>query len=585
MHDKYLCTLLLALFLTACSSSGDDHGSPDNPPADDPVSAPDCLGDIAVDGTTYCVDPVSRTVTATQADGTVDWTNTLADSEFSSKIDTLVLIGGQPWLLADSGRLLGQVRPDREYVSHGQAPIGSGEFIQSSPSYDFDYQRDDRPLPAIGIGNSAYIATDVYVLIAGADRTLDDSWQFLGASLQRIEPVVGYISEDNLSLSLPIRAQRLYPDRHVQSLARTVGGQLLVEFDDASEILTADTLLPKAGDPARALLGGQPHEAVAPYLVTALRGDGLDDLAQQMLALGEQVRASASDSLVIESNAPDEILPREELDIVERIDYVCTGGGELGLERTERLTFNSSPGVFPRSEILERYRYTDCHVTIGDDDPLLASGSYRLDGEFTYYDLLDVVFQNFSHARTRQEWQQLSLDGPLRRSSLTTAETILDIELVVSPPPPIIRTTRIELHEEHIDGELALSVRDGAYANTLKAPFGGTQPYLQIVASGTITASATGNQSIEVSTDPPFERSIVATGTDTAPGVRSTGRLLATAADGSTMTVTAVEAIATYTGNPPSSASAILDYLITDGDAVLRETKTLNSLDIPVSLP
>ncbi len=70
---KRLCSLALLLVLTACSSSGDNDQPTDNPSDDDPVASPDCLGDIAADGTTYCVDLDTLTVDATRGDGTLEW--------------------------------------------------------------------------------------------------------------------------------------------------------------------------------------------------------------------------------------------------------------------------------------------------------------------------------------------------------------------------------------------------------------------------------------------------------------------------------------------------------------------------------
>ncbi len=380
----------------------------------------------------------------------------------SSKIDTLVLIDGQPWLTADSGSWMGEVRRELDYVSCSPVQIDGDEFMQMSETNVYAYQRDERQLPAIGIGDSAYIAADVYQLIAGAARALDDSWQFLGANLMRIQPVVSQNTLGSDYLRLTIRAKRLYPDLHVHALARTFGGELLVEFDetsdDSSERLSADTLLPLTVDPEIALLAGKPHETVAPFLFTALRGDGLDELARQVLALGEQVRATASESLILESNAP-EVPPshQEDYDVFERITYDCMGGGELALELTKRVTYNS--GGFAKTETLENYRYSDCQVTLADEDPLLPAGAYRLDGLFVFDDLNDVVFQNYTHALTRQQWQQLSLDSPGLRSSLTTAETILDADYVVSPPSPTVRTTLITSHKERLDGEITLSIR------------------------------------------------------------------------------------------------------------------------------
>ncbi len=49
------------------------------------------------------------------------------------------------------------------------------------------------------------------------------------------------------------------------------------------------------------------------------------------------------------------------------------------------------------------------------------------------------------------------------------------------------------------------------------------------------------------------------------------------------MTVTAGEELSPYSGNTPSNASAIIEYLIADDNAVLRQIKTLNSLEYPIS--
>ncbi len=214
---------------------------------------------------------------------------------------------------------------------------------------------------AIGIGHSTYIVIDVHELIDEADRDLDDSWQFSDTSLSRIEFVRGLnFNGDGNTTYLTIRANRLYPDQYVQALARTIGQHVLVE---------------------RALLGGKSHESVTSFLFTALRGDGLHQYAQQVLALGEQVRANGSEIRVIESNAPDVIPPHgTDRYVFEKTDYVRMCGGELRLERTEWVTYNS--GNWPKIEILKHYRYSDYHVTISDDILLLAARSYRLDGVF-----------------------------------------------------------------------------------------------------------------------------------------------------------------------------------------------------------
>ncbi len=508
---KRFCTLLLLLLLTACSSSDDDQ-LPDNPPNDDPVVGPDCLGDIAADGTIYCVDPDTGSITATLADGTVGWSFNLADSESSPTIDTLILIDEQPWLVADSGRQIGMVRREQEDVLYGQIELESGGYIPTSTRRSYDYQRDERALPAFGIGNSAYIVTDIYELINGADRELDDSWHFLGASLSRIEPSVRKNSSDQDYATLAIRAQRLYADRHVQVLARTAGGQLLMEFDELSERLTADTLLPATSDPARALLAGKPHEAVTSFLFTALRGDGLDEQAQKLLALGEHVRATASESLVIErlgteSNAGEGPPPWTDGDTLERIDYLCMGGGKLALERTKKVTYGS--GIFPTTETSELYRYSDCQVTVSDDDPLLAAGEYRSDGEFTYNDLDDIYFQNARRERTQYEWLQLELDSPQQHSSVTNAQLIRDGTFGIAGVSSGTYTTRITSHVEHDDGEVTLSIENANYVNNLVSPFGKLDEsvaetprayYLHIVASGTVTAFETDNQAMTIST-------------------------------------------------------------------------------------
>lgn len=128
MRNKRLYALILMFVLSACSSSDRNEAPVVNPPADDPVAGPDCLGNIAEDGTTYCVDPATQTVTATRSDGTIEWTKVLTDSDRT--IDTLVLIDGQPWLFADSGNWIGQVLLDQDFVRYNPTYLGNTGYIR-----------------------------------------------------------------------------------------------------------------------------------------------------------------------------------------------------------------------------------------------------------------------------------------------------------------------------------------------------------------------------------------------------------------------------------------------------------------------
>ncbi len=154
-------------------------------------------------------------------------------------------------------------------------------------------------------------------------------------------------------------------------------------------------------------------------------------------------------------------------------------------------------------------------------------------------------------------------------------------------PNPSTDTIRITLHEKRVDGERIPSIKDGDCTRSFENPYGGTQPYLSIVGNGTITATETDNQSITVSIDPPIETSIDFTDIEIyeSPNVRTTGRLLASAADGNTMSITAIDALAPCTGDAKWNASATSEYLVTYDEAVLRETKNLKSLYITISLP
>lgn len=583
LHDRHFAALLLCFSLAACGGSDDDDGSPVAPPPDDPVAGRDCLGDIDPEGTTYCVDPVTRVVTATGADGTVDWTVTLADSDFPSVINTLVLVDGQPWLIADAGQWIGAVQRDQDYVSYTSLARGSGGFIQTAGDNSYGYLPDSSDVSAIGIGDSVFVAFDVYELVPGADRSLPDSWRFVGASLTRFEPTVRLRESGAENPLAPQRAKRLYPDRQILGLARTEAGRLLVELDDGSERLETLTLTPLSPDSSRPLLGGQPHETVLPILFTALRGDELDVLAAALLAIGDQTRTTATHTTVIESNAPDAPPPRgTDLDVLERFEYACADGGTLELDRTEKLTWYD--GGFRKTETHEEYRYTDCGLQVDVDMPSIDAGTYRLDGAFVLDDLEDIVFQNYTHTRTAHTWRDLALGGPGERSSGTTAQTVIDAELVVSPPSPYSRTTRIESHVQRLGDRLELSIENGEYARILIAPLGETQPFSSLAASGTVDGSLVGGQGIEVAIDPPFEQESVSIVPDQAPGVRTSGRLAATAADNSTLTITAQEAVAPYAGLPPPEASAVLDYLVDDGTTVLEEIKSLESLGIPITL-
>lgn len=579
MFKKKHVSLILLMILSACGGSSNDE----KPPADDPVVGPDCLGDIASDGTTYCVDNTSRTVTATKPDGSIDWSVTLQPSDSTGDIDTLVLIDDQPWLIAGSGTWMGQVKSDQMYVSYAGINMDSGGFIRTSTLNNYDYQRDERALPAIGIGKSVYIATDVYGLIAGADSALPDSWQFVGASIARIEPIVGQLQGGMESLSLPIGARRLYPEQHVNKLARTPSGALVAELDNATEKLDADTLLPKTSDPARALLNGKAHELVTPVLVTAIRGDGLDDLATRLLMLAENVRTTATATFILESNAPDEPPAHGvDSDVLERIEYTCMDSGKLTLERQKQVTYND--GGFAKTEIHEVFQYADCKLQLDVGDDLNSAGSYRLDGSFINDELNDVAFQNFTHDRISHEWSTFTLDSADQRSSLTTAQTIEDTQYIVSGPPPTTRTTTINSHVERDAGEVVLSITDGNYLRTQTSTFGDVQPYLSISASGSIAGSRVGTETIEVSIDPPIERNTVSIVPDAAPGVQTMGQVQVTVTTDNTMTITAVETPAPYAGDPPPNSSATMDYVVNDGKITLSETKSLESLYIPVSV-
>lgn len=565
-------------------SGGVEPGQGDLPQSDDEaVAMPDCLGDVAADGTITCVDPTTGRITANGPDGTLVWSADLDVTGIPGKIEALALVASTPWLIAHANEQTGCARtggshcanafmvmpidPDNVAQSYQWLFTGSGGFATDTGSLKYDYNLGGNDLLAIGIGDYLYAAIEVHELIPDADRSQPDSWQFHGTSVTRFGP--------NLVHDMR-RATRLYPQRVVRSLARTRHGDLIVQFDAGSERLDATTLAPISPGPAQPRFADSLPDVVVPALMAPARAAVIDQITAQIGMLRDQVRETASELITLASDVP---VPRPAGNVdqnwMEDTVHVCAMGGRLSSERTFRRA-----GL--QEHLLERFHYEDCRFefsSTGIDSP----GEYRIDGTHEFE--RTVHHGSVLHDEWRDTLYALvvaSTDGRSTRTSATQSWSLAETQGGTS----MERATLIERHEVQTGTAETMVIRNARISERARHLLGHRDSSFE--GQWTLEGVAPEGHSVSVNMEPAFERTLIDTANSGEPARWDfSGYLRADASDGSVLTIDVLRdptPVIDATSSLREEENALVEITVSDVSETTIDTRISHALLIPISV-
>ena len=205
--------------LSACNSSSNDPVTlpddsdtpPDNPgtPPDDPlpidglteaqrIQLPgDCLLAFDSAGIVYCFSAPTRKFASVNPDGTANWDFSLPGENATNPIEGIAVLDDQTLcIVADVTQTIGDSRHE---VSCFEL---TGQFIATNPTFEplprlgdpvkphdpLAIDLDDESLVIAANNESLYLAGSEYLLIAGSDPSIRDSWSRVAGFIARVDP-------------------------------------------------------------------------------------------------------------------------------------------------------------------------------------------------------------------------------------------------------------------------------------------------------------------------------------------------------------------------------------------------------------